>query len=409
MTQTLEALDNNLLVAMQVARQHHVAWWHEQLDVHRRHAGFQTCQDAVTRRIGFSCACTGDRQEYMIDLTSFVSMLPEARASVSRLLATHSRNGQKERKRKQRQADKRSEALLFKYLTRAQKWCLRAEEYFDIVGQDGHHYRIKYGMGGNVQKLDPVTREPVTQYCVVPKMGSTIPTNDLFLESDVAAFMKLAVVRDLREPDTYIPADGGEPVPPTWLDDNGPVRTPIEIGDLLLHDICPNAEALFDQEPGTVGFVLNDQLEVVPTFGVVVRVPRLRPDVAGDHTACIIRMITGVPALRYSSSAEVVQHFHYRDLQLDNLLVHPDMLTRLRGSVYEQTFSQETERLFGAHIFTDDRIPLGKAFCLASNHHVGAAVHWYEGEDRGYIILNLDGVCILELPHEDEEADQARA
>lgn len=94
-------------------------------------------------------------------------------------------------------AERKAKALLFRYLTREQKWELRAHNRVTVVGQDAQTYRIvaKYGM--NVERLD-AAGERVETLCVVPKNREPLPVFDLvlahkiLLQNQIDEFMRVA-------------------------------------------------------------------------------------------------------------------------------------------------------------------------------------------------------------------------
>jgi hypothetical protein len=113
-------------------------------------------------------------------------------------------------------AEKRAKRLLFKFLTREQKWTLRAG-YFDVIGQDGKTYRIKVGSCQNVWLLEDGVE--TKNYCIVAK-NEWIPVSDLmlaqklFLQHNIQAFFATANVRELRGR-----GYGVGPVPPVTRED----------------------------------------------------------------------------------------------------------------------------------------------------------------------------------------------
>lgn len=93
---------------------------------------------------------------------------------------------------------RRAKALFFRYLTREQKWELRAHKRVTTIGQDGRTYLINAWQGGNVYLVE--NGAPTTVLCVVPNPAvvDRIPVHDLMLaqkillESNVAEFLQTA-------------------------------------------------------------------------------------------------------------------------------------------------------------------------------------------------------------------------
>lgn len=106
-------------------------------------------------------------------------------------------------KRLRLQVERRAKALLFQFLSREQKWELRAYRRVTVLGQDGRVYRIYAWHGMNVRLV--VGDKETHSLCVVPKPEvTTIPVLDLILaqkvllENDVESFLATANTRVLR-------------------------------------------------------------------------------------------------------------------------------------------------------------------------------------------------------------------
>lgn len=166
--------------------------WAEALEEHRGHSTFKTTTRAARREIGFFCLCSGERVEWWLSIRSLKEMEPEARAAFLRLVKHHQDRGQRKAKRRARQADQKAKALLHRYLTREQKWALRATRGFDVTGQDGVTYRVA-GFRGVFLPGTPFG------WCIhSDQKVTTLPDYDLMLaqkvllESDIEAFMAVA-------------------------------------------------------------------------------------------------------------------------------------------------------------------------------------------------------------------------
>lgn len=94
-------------------------------------------------------------------------------------------------------SERRARALLFRYLTREQKWELRAHRRFTVQGQDGETYRVYRWVGGNVFQVKE--DKEVKTFCVVtaPEQG-WVPVHDLLLvhkmllEQNIQLFLSTA-------------------------------------------------------------------------------------------------------------------------------------------------------------------------------------------------------------------------
>jgi hypothetical protein len=343
----------------------------------------------------------------LVNIVALKEMLPAARNFAQRVFSDASRKGNKARKKKARVAAMRSQALLYRYLTKEQKWSLRGTKSFEVTGQDGNTYRIRTQFGGNVERLDSETREPLYSYCVVPKYEVTgLPINDLLLaqkvliETDVKSFLDIAVTRDLQrprvEPEIRPGLDNAEREQAEAIRArrNATARS---VGHILLHDIIVNEEARYDCSfwergmnipSGDVAFVLNSNHEVVPCFDEPFVVP---PLLDSDVDTCVLELLLGVPAEHHKTMTSVLEHFRRMDLLIEKVLKHPET---------------EDPNLPWVATITDERVPKGKVYCLAEDHLLGLVVHWNEGERRGYCIFNLNGVVVWDGDQEENQASQ---
>lgn len=440
-TVQVEVENENLLVAVQVARKHQSRAWRELLRDHRNHPSFCTVQDVMKREIGFACSCTGERQEHRITLTRLMDILPDVRTSIQRTFSNFQSKGNKARKRKSLKAQVRAKALLYRYLTREQKWSLRASKSFTLTGKDGHTYEIKeYGCNNVTRHEDG---KPQYQFCVVSKYDTPIPVYDLMLgqklllETDPRAFLDMAVTKHIPSGEIW---DSGKHI------DNPNVEPPISyaqkqalwqrareaedgphyvhpnedyereqyediqrrrerlfgaVGDLFVHDICVNAEARYDALLEGLAFVLNSDQEVVPSFDVPFTVP---PIENSDPTACIIKLITGVPAEVYSMLAHIQVHFRTYDLCGIHVLVHPE--TDAEWSRRDPPIWNRNDTVLGVRKILDDRVPKGRAWYVADAETVGMVAHWYDEPKIGYALFNLNGIAIYEPDHAQETVQE---
>jgi len=97
-------------------------------------------------------------------------------------------------------SENRAKALLFRFLTREQKWELRAFRRVSVTGQDGRTYRIYAWQGMNVRLVED--EKETWTFCVVPKADTPLPVLDLILaqkvllERNIEEFFKIAVRRE---------------------------------------------------------------------------------------------------------------------------------------------------------------------------------------------------------------------
>jgi hypothetical protein len=352
---------------------------------------------------------------------------------VQRAFHSFQRKGNKARKKKAWMALVRSKALLYRYLTKEQKWSLRAEKSFWVKGKDGHKYEVRASGCNNVTRYEE--GEPVYRFCVVAKYDFPIPVYDLLLgqklmlETDTRTFLDTAVTHHLPtgerwhsgkhidNPDVEPPLsfkqrqaqlrDGGYD---TWEREQAEEierrrnETCGLVGDLLLHDICVNEEARYDGQLNGIGFVLNADLEVVPTYDVPFSVPPLENANADE---CIIKLITGLPAETYPSVAHVQAHFITHDLFGINVLMHPETDTAWVDREMPPWTRGNT--VLGVKKILDERVPKGKAWYVADGETVGLVTHWYEEAKKGFCVFNLDGVAVYEPPHAQDQVQAQEA
>jgi len=207
--------------------------WANDREEHRRHPSFRTQQWAFTREWGFTCECSGFEQEWRIGIAGLREALPEVREMLQRLFRAGSMRGNKKAKRALRKSNGRAKALLHKYLTREQRWELRATKAFTVVGQDGRSYHVTEGSAGNVFLLE--NGEHTYRFCVVPNYKlTTLPTYDLMLaqkvllENNLRLFLSTAVTTNLqtnaRLETGLVLLDGGPELPRRVAADYEPIE-----------------------------------------------------------------------------------------------------------------------------------------------------------------------------------------
>lgn len=177
--------------------------WQDALIEHKDHRSFHVEDWPHSREVGFVCACSGEEQTWRISLIELRDRIPEVKEIYLRMRRDYQRGSTIKKSRK---ANIKSKALLYRYLTREQKWDLRSSRSFIVKGQDGRDYKITDGSCQNVFLLED--GEEKIMYCMVPGEDSdhkrvSIPVNDLMLaqkimiESDINSFMKIAKRREI--------------------------------------------------------------------------------------------------------------------------------------------------------------------------------------------------------------------
>lgn len=405
------------------------------LNQHREHETFRTISDPVQRELGFICACTGEDIEHRIGLARVKEL------AVTRLWNNIQESGRKARKKKARRALVKSKALLHKYLTKKQRWQLRGGNGFFATGKDGHTYEITAVWSNNVYRWE--NGERAYRFCIVADYQTPIPVFDLMLaqkvllETNPRTFLDIAVTRDLRtaqwwpdgkhidNPDYQRPVER-----PEYREQIGMLRQQTalngddlerqqyeetrglaQIEQLLLHDLNlnPRGARFEDGSDRGFGFVLNSDYEVVPSFDSTITLPPLPSEGPGVLSVedCILKLLTGVPAITYKSIAQVQAHFMAVDLCGMRVLIHPE--TDAQWATRERPAWTMQESVLGVIKIRDERVPKGKAWYLGEPEFIGVVAHWYDTPQVGYCLHNLDGVVIYEPPHAQEEAEAEEA
>lgn len=86
---------------------------------------------------------------------------------------------QLERQRAVTEANAKAHALLLSFLTPAQRAEYELARQFEVIGQSGTRYRIRYGRSGNIEQLDQAGTV-VQRYCVHPS-DYALPPEDVML------------------------------------------------------------------------------------------------------------------------------------------------------------------------------------------------------------------------------------
>lgn len=165
---------------------------------HRDHPTFHRFDNPWKREVCFGCDCAGRKLRKHIPLTT----LKQSPRLIQAFRELRPRPGPlscwiSSPKPKPDLAEKRAQALLHQFLTREQRWSLRASRSFVVTGQDGRMYEVTEDQG--VRLL--VNGRAVTSYCIHPRealpRGDVMLAQKLLLESNIDHFLSTANAREL--------------------------------------------------------------------------------------------------------------------------------------------------------------------------------------------------------------------
>ena len=205
-------IEENLTVAIRVATENRLRIWERFLKEHQNHATFRALSCPRTLQFGFSCACSGVREDFNITVKTLAQTLPEARAFFFRSFRAVEGRGRKKVKKDAKLALMRSKALLHRYLTAEQRRELRGTKSLTLQARDGKTYLLKWG---SIDLLGEDSK-PTHHLCVVAKGHGHIPVYDLMLshklmlECSPEDLWKIAVVT--KVPNRELVLNG--PTPP---------------------------------------------------------------------------------------------------------------------------------------------------------------------------------------------------
>ena len=188
-------IEERVYEALKIPRKLRLTVWDAALQEHKKHTGFKVQMHPHTLEYGFTCPCSGTEEEHRIDISCLKSMVPDALHSLQRFYQHHGRVGHKAIKRAWAKADMKAKALLHRYLTREQRFELRATGAFTVQGKDGRSYQVSRDKGIQVEHLG-VTYS----LCVHPK--ETLPSFDALLvlkvslETDPETLLRTANASD---------------------------------------------------------------------------------------------------------------------------------------------------------------------------------------------------------------------
>ena len=210
-----EKIEDRVYEALKIPRRIRLTVWDEALQIHKRHPGFLVQTWAYTREYGFTCPCSGTKQEWKVDVGCLKEMVPDALEAVRVLYEHHSKFGQKKVRRERARAEVRARSLLHRYLTKEQRAELRATASFTTTGKDGRTYQVTKDKGILVE------HEGVPySLCVHPR--DWVPTLDtmlaqkVMLETDPETLLRIANATNLSTHESVGKGSVllGEPQPP---------------------------------------------------------------------------------------------------------------------------------------------------------------------------------------------------
>ena len=174
-------LDDKIMIAMREARRHHLEWWLSELERHRGHRSFRpwTCVQAL--EYGFSCGCDGVQRDYALRIGCLKEMLPESREIVLRMFRQAPGRARPRLMHVRDRAEERARSLLFRHLTRPEKWHLRATGSIEVKAC-GLTFTIRHGGASNIRTE---WRGHQLSLCVIPAVGERIPISDVMLQQKV--------------------------------------------------------------------------------------------------------------------------------------------------------------------------------------------------------------------------------
>lgn len=166
--------------------------WEDDLLFHDGHRGLRIFQDPRRLTVSFSCRCAQPLEERTLRLVA-LKFSRAVRDMIARYrVRTRLPEGIGQARRNEDRADRRARALLHGFLTREQRWALRATGRFPVRGQDGQTYDVGGLHGVNLL----VDGRPSISYCIHAR--ERLPPHDvmiaqkLLLETNVEHFLATA-------------------------------------------------------------------------------------------------------------------------------------------------------------------------------------------------------------------------
>jgi len=241
--------EETILDSMRVPAAMRMRVWNAALQEHRNHPSFRVRDWPFTREQGFTCECSGNEVEWRVTITTLRDSAEELRVLWRQL--THTK--EKKRLREKERSEKRAKALLHRFLSKEQRWALRAGGSFPVVGQDGRTYTIAKGNANNIRvEYDGA---PLTLCVHFEDWG--IPVYDLMLaqkvllENDLPRLLRTANARNEVTKESFK-------------------------GERLLGVESPKGERLLGVESPTLA--QRDPFLDLQAFATITRDPLLAPD-----------------------------------------------------------------------------------------------------------------------------------
>jgi hypothetical protein len=210
--------DESIIAAVRAASKHRLRYFHGSLLQHRRHESFRVAS-WPDGDVGFTCSCTGVTREWRVSTETLEDVIPRAREAcwqLARKGTFSSKRSNQAARQQEKSIVRRAKALLHRYLTKQQRWDLRAYEAITVEA-GGRTFQLD--TAGKVQVL--VDGKPRYSMCIHPSEQlhafDRMLAQKLMLEADPEAFFQTANLTDLRDHASYPNAlfllDGTEPEP----------------------------------------------------------------------------------------------------------------------------------------------------------------------------------------------------
>ena len=405
--------DETLAAALRQPRRIRMEYFSRQLELHRGHPGFRTEGRPISREMGFSCDCSGERVEYLINVTEIRDLVPEVRDRYLRRRRVRP-PGSKQKKRDKARAEKRSHALLCRHLTREQRQMLNGLGHFYVEAADGYTYRIEYGIHGNLKWVDPETDETLIHYCVSPE---GVPAYDVMLAQKTYLELQPELLLEKANSwEPWTPQQRGRfreqveesistPVeihpddvenPGEWVVSQlytGHLVIGIEdllINDVLVRDQRAQYDVVTDSE--FKGCVIHPDMTVLPYFGDgPLEIPQLPVD--ADLERFYVKLVTEYPYVSCNTWEDVAREFNASYLYPYAVMSHPD--TDKRG--------------FPTYLYwyTHEDFPVGKVYVSPDPSLTGVKVRWVDGSGVG-LALTCTTIAVMEVNSAEESLESCQ-
>lgn len=168
-------------------------WWDFFCD-HKGHPGIDLVSSPLSLTLQLKCSCSPD-MSVEIKVRDFKGLPRLQRLRFSKFFEALAQRGRKARRKQEHKARQKAKALLHRYLTKEQRWQLRASHAFRVQGADNHVYEIREKEHGNVYRVSEDGFD--YNFCLVADNVSVpvydlMLTQKLLLEKDIEGFLKQA-------------------------------------------------------------------------------------------------------------------------------------------------------------------------------------------------------------------------